>query len=156
MKHHGQTRRSLDHEIVASEEPHNAVTMVIVGQNESNDQVNPKDELQDRLMRHEVQLQLLVNTIQDMKKKRDYMLEKKENTPPREGRLEDDLEHEKEDYKIPPKEKQQNKGSNPKSEKVLSLTKTEMRAEVQKMIAEAGGISSCPILRRKAYSEWME
>lgn len=56
-------------------------------------------------MRHEVQLQLLVNTIQDMKKKRDYMLEKKENTPPREGRLEDDLEHEKEDYKIPPKEK---------------------------------------------------
>lgn len=55
--------------------------------------------------------------------------------------------------------KQQSKGSkgtNPDGEELFSLTKKEMRAEVQKMRTDACGIIGCAMIRGKPYPEGME
>lgn len=64
-QHHESIRWSLDRDTVASEDPRRVTVMVMVveEQNEGNKQVDPEEELQNRLKRHEVQLQLLVDAI---------------------------------------------------------------------------------------------
>lgn len=140
VQYRWSTRRSLDHDIVASEDPHNKTVMMVGEQNEGNSQINPEDELRNKLKRHEVQLQLLVDEIQDMKDRMNFMFERRERTCLREERLgegfEENKENEREKQKIPPLVKQQSKVSNPEGEEIISFTKKEMRVEVQKLIAD--------------------
>lgn len=145
---------------MASEDRHDVTVMVAEEKNDGNNEVDPEEELQSKLKRHKFQLQLLVNAIQDKKDKMDYKFERRERTPFIEEGLSEDFEenkeNEKEKRKTPPEAKQLSKGSNPESEEMVSLTKKEMRAKVQKMRVEARGISGCSILKGKPYLEWME
>lgn len=73
--------------------------------------------------------------------------------------FQEDSSRGKENQKTPPEVKQQSKdsrGSNPDGEELFSLNKKEMRAEVQRMIAEVGDITGCVMIRGKPYPEWTE
>lgn len=73
---------------------------MVVEEENTNDS---ETEIQDRIKSHEVQLQILVEAIQVMKDRIQYILERRDKTPPREDRsggdFQEDLEHEKKNKK---------------------------------------------------------
>lgn len=109
------THQSLNRDTVALERSHKEMSMVIE-QEKGENQVDFKIEIHDRVKRHKVQLQILVDAIQDIKDKMDYMFERREMTPLKEDGSGEDFQEDpsrgKENQKTPPEVKQGSKDSN--------------------------------------------
>lgn len=118
---------------------------MVIEQEEGENRVNSETKMNDRVRRM------------------DCMFERREMTPLKEDGsgeyFQEDPGRGKENQKTPSEVKQRSKdskGSNPDGKKVFTLTKKEMRAEVQRMIAEVSDITGCTMIRRKPYQEWVE
>lgn len=110
--------------------------------------------MHDKVKIHEVQLQILVDAIQDIKEKKDQMFERRERTILEKDGFGEDFQEDpgrgKEKQKTPLEVKHQSKdskGSNLDSEEVFTLTKKEMSEDVQRIIADAGSIIGCTVIR---------
>lgn len=80
------TLQSLNRDIVSSEGSHKEEVMVVEYE-EGEDRNHPETEMQDRVIRLEVQLQILVDALQDKKDRMGYMFERRERTPPKRRRI---------------------------------------------------------------------